>query len=46
MSFILYTYVWILVVIYRSGGEDIPELDNVDDLEEDEEPLVTDQEQW
>lgn len=30
----------------RSIREDTPELDNIDDLEEDEEPLVIDQEQW
>jgi len=30
----------------RSIREDSAEFDNVDDLEEDEEPLVIDQEQW
>ena len=34
------------LVICRSVREDTPELDNIDDLEEDEEPLVIDQEQW
>ena len=34
------------LLICRSIKEDSPELDNIDDLEEDEEPLVIDQEQW
>lgn len=33
-------------LVGRSIREESPELENVDDLEEDEEPLVIDQEQW
>lgn len=35
-----------LLCVIRSIREETPEFDNVDDLEEDEEPLVIDQEQW
>ena len=35
-----------LTYFSRSVREESPELDTIDDLEEDEEPLVIDQEQW